>query len=211
MVRRVSIILMLSIVSAAALDWRELPPGRVADLTVANSNKPGFTLLPPVSTGITFTNTLPESRFRTNQVLLNGSGVAAGDIDGDGWCDLYFCRLEGPNALYKNLGGWKFQDVTKASGVDCPNMDASGAALADLDGDGDLDLIVNSVGQGTHIFLNDSKGHFSPARYSPLNAKRGGTSLAEKNSQKRRIDRNTIFGVLDEAEPLEFIHEGVYS
>jgi len=61
--------------------------------------------------------------------------------------------------------------------VACPNLDATGAAFADLDGDGDLDLIVNSVGGGTRVFLNDGKGHFteSPLR---LNPGRGGMSLA---------------------------------
>jgi len=136
-------------------------------------------LLPPDVTGITFTNLLPEERYRTNAMLLNGSGVACGDVDGDGWCDLYFCRLGGPNVLYKNLGGWKFQDVTASAGVACSNMDCTAAAFADLNGDGHLDLVVNSLGHGTHIFLNDGKGRFTELpTTAPLNPNKGGTSLA---------------------------------
>lgn len=136
-------------------------------------------MLSPSSTGILFTNFLSEERYRANQVLLNGSGVAAGDVDGDGWCDLYFCRLEGPNALYRNLGDWRFEDITASAGVLCPDLDATGSVLADVDGDRDLDLVVNSVGGGTHIFLNDGKGRFAEiTRTSPLNPGKGATSLA---------------------------------
>ena len=109
-------------------------------------------------------------------MLLNGSGVAAGDVDGDGWCDLFFCRLEGKNALYRNLGGSKFELVPDAIENEPADLMATGCALADVDGDGDLDLIVNSLGQGTAIYLNDGRGHF--AKSQELNGGRGGTSLA---------------------------------
>lgn len=50
----------------------------------------------PLISGINFTNRLSEDRSLTNQIFLNGSGVSAGDIDGDGWVDLYFCGLDSP-------------------------------------------------------------------------------------------------------------------
>jgi len=168
-----------SMASALALEWKEGNGFRATELHVSPAGKPGFKLLPPEATGIDFTNWLPEERYRTNAMLLNGSGVACGDVDGDGWCDLYFCRLGGGNVLYKNLGGWKFRDVTASAGVACSNLNCTGAALADLDGDGDLDLIVNSVGNGTHVFLNDGKGHFTElTKTLPLNPNRAGMSLA---------------------------------
>ena len=52
----------------------------------------------------------------TNQLLFGGAGVALGDVDGDGWCDIYFCGQDSPNVLYRNLGGWKFEDITAAAG-----------------------------------------------------------------------------------------------
>ena len=162
---------------SAELTWTAAPGFRSAELTVPASGKAGFTLMAPGVTGISFSNVLAQERSLTNQILLNGSGVAAGDVDGDGWCDLYFCRLDGPNALYRNLGNWRFEDVTKAAGVACENLDATGAALVDLDGDGDFDLVVNSAGGGTHVFRNDGHGHFHEDA-QVLNAQKGGMSLA---------------------------------
>src|SRR5690242_19241985 len=146
---------------------------------VATNGRTGFTQLSPVDTGIFFTNQLTVERYLTNQIYLNGSGVAAGDVDGDGRCDLFFCHLGGPSALYRNLGNWKFEDVTEKAGVACAGLDATGAAFVDIDGDGDLDLIVNSVGGGTHVFLNDGKGHFREMTAGGvLNPGKGGMSLA---------------------------------
>jgi hypothetical protein len=144
---------------------------------VPSGGAAGFTLLPPSATGITFSNSLPLSISVTNQILLDGSGVAAGDVDGDGWCDLYFCAIDGRNTLYRNLGNWQFQDITEQAGVGCKGLRSTGAAFADLDGDGDLDLIVNTAGNGTLIFYNDGHGHFTPSE-TVLNPHRGGKSLA---------------------------------
>src|SRR5262249_40596253 len=71
-------------------------------LTMPSTGKAGFTRLPASLTGITVTNRLSDAEAAANQIRMNGSGVAAGDVDGDGRCDLYFCGLEGGNRLYRN-------------------------------------------------------------------------------------------------------------
>src|SRR5262249_24553359 len=68
-------------------------------------------------------------------------------------------------------------DITESAGVGCPGLRSTGAALADLDGDGDLDLIVNTAGNGTLIFFNDGHGRFTRLP-SVLNPQRGGKSIA---------------------------------
>src|SRR5213082_1826511 len=108
-----------SAAASAAMNWHTGPGYRWCQLPVAGAGKTGFTLLAPSSTGVLVTNRISVARYLTNSMLLNGSGVAAGDVDGDGLCDLYFCGLDGPNVLYHNLGGWKFEDVTATAGVAC--------------------------------------------------------------------------------------------
>ncbi len=160
------------------LAWQSGDGYRSAPLDVPATGRPGFTELSPQTTDLTFTNRLAKETAGANQILLNGSGVAAGDVDGDGRCDLYFCGLETPNALYRNLGNWKFEDITAAAGVACPGQHSTGAVLGDVDGDGDLDLLVNSVGGGTRLFLNDGQGRFQEATSAGLIRRFGSTSLA---------------------------------
>ncbi len=110
---------------------------------------------------------------------LVASGVAAGDVDGDGLCDLYFCCEDGPNVLYRNLGNWRFEDITAAAGVACLGQHSIGATFADVNGDGSLDLIVTARGGPNRLFINDGQGHFKedltfPGRESKLTS----TSIA---------------------------------
>src|SRR5438128_8736483 len=156
--------------------WQPGAGVRSAALRVPSTGKPGFVQLSPTVAGIFFTNHLAAGRYLTNQIYLNGSGVAAGDVDGDGLVDLYFCGLDNDNVLYRNLGHWKFEDITAKAGVACPGLDATGAAFADIDGDGDLDLIVNTIGGGTRVFLNDGKAGVKETS-AGLNAGKGAMSL----------------------------------
>src|ERR1041384_830097 len=132
---------------------------KITDLKLTGGGKTGFTLLPPQQTGITFANNLRDDLASANQLLNIGSGVAAGDYDGDGLCDLYFCSMTGRNVLYKNLGNWKFDDVADEAGVACSGKLCTGATFADLDGDGNLDLLVAAFGSFT-AFMNDGHGKF---------------------------------------------------
>lgn len=71
------------------------------------------------------------------------TGVAVGDVDGDGRDDLFVAAV-GENRLYQNQGG-SFRDVTGTSGVaGASDMWSTSAAFGDFDGDGDLDLFVGN-------------------------------------------------------------------
>lgn len=123
-------------------------------------DRTGFEKKSSDATGITFQNELTKDQIKENRNLLNGSGVATGDIDGDGLTDIYFARLDGPNKLYKNLGEWEFKDITEEAGLELENQFSTGVSFADMDGDGDLDLLVTALGNSNKIFINNGSGQF---------------------------------------------------
>lgn len=135
----------------------------------AHRPSPLFETLSPAATGVTFTNTLPEdTAFSILDYLYyyDGGGVAAGDVDGDGLPDLYFTSNVGPNRLYRNLGNYRFEDVTDRAGVADPDGWKTGVTMADVDGDGRLDLYVCGVDYLTMhghnvLYLNNGDGTFT--------------------------------------------------
>lgn len=149
----------------------------MAQVRPEQGNQPGFSLIDPRSTGVSFTNVLEGDAYLTNTVAHNGAGVAIGDVDGDGRVDFYLCALQGPNRLYRNLGDWRFQEADPGDAA-CPDQYSTGATFADVDGDGRLDLLVNSIGAGTRLFLNSGEGRLIERRDSGLSRAASATSLA---------------------------------
>ncbi len=92
--------------------------------------------------------------------VYGNNGLAVGDIDNDGFDDLYVCQPAGlPNRLYRNRGDGSFEDVTEASGVAVLD-DTACALFADFDNKGVQDLLV-VCGGGPLLFLNQGNGKFS--------------------------------------------------
>jgi hypothetical protein len=152
--------LILFLKTVHGQQWHTEDGWRWAGLPVEPAGQTGFTGLAPSQTGIGFTNLLDEADAAANRVLLNGSGVAAGDFNNDGRVDLYFCGLNQSNVLYENLGDWKFRDATKAAGLTITNRFCRGAVFADINGDGWLDLLISTVGNGVLCFVNNGNGAF---------------------------------------------------
>ena len=89
------------------------------------------------------------------------NGVSVGDIDGDGFDDLYVCQPAGlPNRLYRNRGDGTFEDITEESGVGILENTAC-ALFADVDNDGEQDLIIVRT-SGPLLFMNQGGGKFRP-------------------------------------------------
>jgi hypothetical protein len=144
------------------------PAGLILFLFVAPvlyaQKSPLFESLPSSKTGVVFKNTLQETRTAnvlTYEYFFNGGGVAIGDINNDGLDDLYFTGNMIPNALYLNKGNFKFQEITASAGVSCPERWKTGVTMADVNGDGYLDIYVCYSGKGdpekrrNKLFINN--------------------------------------------------------
>src|SRR2546429_4539136 len=95
-----------------ALDWQTGNGWRSAPLPVAKSGSTRFTSLPPAATGIAFTNQLSDTNAALNQIRLNGSGVAAGDVGGDGPVGPYFFGVDKHQLPFRQLGPWEIEGNT---------------------------------------------------------------------------------------------------
>ena len=160
-------ILSATIAILSAAHAAELPAGVKAEPLAARSagtGKPLFTQLTPEQTGITTINKMnvdhPMS-YLYHSGMTTG-GVVTADFDGDGKPDVFFAGTTGPNVLYRNAGGLKFEDTTaKSAGLDGGDAWTAGASAADVDGDGDLDLYLCNYMKPNQLFLNDGKGVFT--------------------------------------------------
>ena len=159
--------------------WTEAGTYRWRALAGLSGEGTGFTALDADRTGVDFVNEVAMERRLQNQLLTHGSGVAIGDVDGDGLPDLLLGRVDGPAALYRNLGNWRFEDVTREAGVALEGRDVTGVALADVDGDGDLDALIAARGQANALLLNDGGGRFTDVSSDAgFDDSRGATSMA---------------------------------
>ncbi len=112
-----------------------------------------FKKLTPNETKINFSNNITETKdFNILDYLYfyNGGGVAAGDINNDGLTDLFFVSNQGKNKLYINKGvkdgNPTFEDISEKAGIEGFSDWKTGVTMADINGDGLLDIYVCAVG-----------------------------------------------------------------
>ena len=135
----------------------------------APDGPPLFELLTPEATGVHFANELPENPdFNIVNYLyyFDGGGVSVGDINNDGLPDLYFTSNLQHGRLYLNKGNYRFEDITDRAGVGANGDWATGVTMADVNGDGYVDIYVSGINylrmHGHNVlYINNKDGTFT--------------------------------------------------
>ena len=114
-----------------------------------NLSENRFRMLSSETSGINFSNRIKSTKdlnILNYLYFYNGAGVAAADFNNDGNIDLFFCSNQDSDKLYINKGNLKFEDVSKASGLNDYNGWSTGVSIVDINNDGLLDIYVCEVG-----------------------------------------------------------------
>lgn len=114
---------------------------------------------------IDFANHIAEDsliNYFTYPYLYMGGGVAVGDLNNDGYSDIFFTGNRVPNKLFLNKGGLQFEDITKTAGVEGDDRWMTGVTMADVNADGWLDIYVSVSGKFTTkknlLYINQGLG-----------------------------------------------------
>ena len=150
----------------------DAPGGLVAQPLAPRSGPRGatmFKVLAPQETGVITENHYSDpkmwaSRHRELELGAVGTGVAIGDYDGDGRPDIFVVSKTESCRLFRNLGDWKFEDVTEKAGVgdhgDAAGIWKQGVTFADVNNDGRLDIYVCRFGAPNLLYINQGDGTF---------------------------------------------------
>jgi len=129
---------------------------RFSKSTISPDSTHRFVYLSPSETGIDFEHTWdlqPKHRDQLRNSFI-ASGVAIGDFDNDGLADVFLTQQADGGRLYRNLGGFQFEDVTAKVGIDPGGMWSSGVTFADINNDGWLDLYVCGFDCPNRLYIN---------------------------------------------------------
>jgi hypothetical protein len=131
-----------------------------------------FTELPDKDTGLVVQNTYDDPRmwgelYHEFDLGAIGTGVAIGDYDRDGRPDIFVVTKTGGCRLFRNLGGYKFEDVTVKAGVGAePGVWNEGATFVDISNSGRLDIYVCRTNAPNLLYINQGDGTFKESAHA---------------------------------------------
>lgn len=160
------------------LEWNQEDGYRWAEVNPGFWGSTGFSSIASTETNISFRNDVRDELKFQNRHYLNGSGVAVADVDGDGLQDIYFASIDGPNKLYKNLGNFRFEDITERAGLVHEGYNSTGVVFADVNADRYPDLFISSLSDGNSLYINNGNGNFRLKLDSGLGESRGAHTMA---------------------------------
>jgi hypothetical protein len=149
----------------------------------ADKERTLFNKLPADKTNIQFENTLiynPDFNIYRYRNFYNGGGVALGDINNDGLLDVFFTSNMENNVLYINKGNMQFENISEAAGITGSRAWSTGVSMADVNGDGLIDIYVANSGT---VKYDDRKNE--------LYINNGDTTFTEK-AEEYGIDDNGL-------------------
>jgi enediyne biosynthesis protein E4 len=177
-------------IAGMGADFRDLDNDGRPDIVVAGMAADSFQLFRNRGDErLYFEDSSVKSRLAVATLRLTGWSLGAFDFDNDGWKDLFFAtshfprserhlgRSELPNHVFRNLGDARFEDVSSGAGDDFQvSGHHHGAAFADFDNDGRVDVVVNALNEPARLFRNVTadSGHWIAFNLTGVSSNRDG-------------------------------------
>ncbi len=160
-----------NLISGMGTDFRDLNNDGYPDIAVAALQNETFPVFQNTGKG-SFTEITSRSGMTRMSDPMSGYSVNIGDFDNDGWKDIFISRgdvaspnmairikIDQNNTVFRNLADGKFAALTAGAGFEAqPPRRHRGAAVADFNHDGKLDVVVTALSAPAEIWINDSPG-----------------------------------------------------